>query len=291
MHHKSKVILGALALCSGLATSPARAQMASSPPPRVGTEAGWSFAVSPYLWLPQISETLRVRTPNGSTVTTNIDVGPGDYLTTVNFAAMVGGVARFDRFSLVTDFMYLNNSITSDTSHLSTVSLGQGAIDISRSRQLHVGTRLGVTVWSLAAGYTLLQGEWGNIDGLAGMRLVAFDSTTNYQLDADIAGPDRTLALSRSGSLGIHEIHVNAIGGVTGRINIPNSKFYLPFYFDAGGGGIPFTWQAYGGVAYSPASWADVSIGYRYLAFEKGGSTGVKDMSLGGVTLGLNIKF
>jgi opacity protein-like surface antigen len=260
-------------------------------PPRVGSEPGWSFAVNPYLWLPRISQTLQAHTPNGGTVTTNINVGPGDYLTFVNFAAMVGGIARYDRFSMMTDLIYLNDSITADAAHLSTVSLGQSTADISRSQQFHVGTRLGMTVWSLAGGYTLLQGDWGNVDGLAGLRMVAFDSTTNYQLNSDIQTPNHELALSRGGSFGIHNTYFNAIGGVSGRVNIPNSKFYLPFYADVGGGDLPLTWQIYGGVAYSPVTWADLSVGYRYLAFEKGASTGVKNMSLNGFTLGLNIKF
>jgi hypothetical protein len=78
---------------------------------------------------------------------------------------------------------------------------------------------------------------------------------------------------------------------VTGRINIPNSKFYLPFYFDAGGGAIPLTWQAYSGVAYSAANWADVSLGYRYLTFQANGNNGVQNLTLKGVILAANIRF
>jgi hypothetical protein len=78
---------------------------------------------------------------------------------------------------------------------------------------------------------------------------------------------------------------------VTGRFNIPNSSFYLPFYLDAGGGGLPFTWQAYGGIAYSAATWADVSAGYRYLNFQNGGSSGVRSLSLGGVIVAANFRF
>ena len=86
------------------------------------------------------------------------------------------------------------------------------------------------------------------------------------------------------------ETYFNAIGGITGRINIPNSKFYLPFYLDAGGGAIPFTWQAYGGIAYSTASWADVSAGYRYLNFQSDNSD-VRRLSLGGPVIALGGSF
>ena len=117
-------------------------------------------------------------------------------------------------------------------------------------------------------------------------------ATTNYTLAADILAPDRTIALSRGGSLNLGVTKVEGIGGVTGRINIPNSNFYLPFYLDAGGGSVPFTWQVYAGLAYKATTWLDASAGYRYLAFDGGSKTaGVENLHLGGVILAGNIHF
>ncbi len=79
---------------------------------------------------------------------------------------------------------------------------------------------------------------------------------------------------------------------MTGRINIPNSNWYLPFYLDAGGGSVPFTWQVYAGVAYKAETWLDVSLGYRYLAFDGGSKTrGVEKLNLGGVVLASSFRF
>jgi hypothetical protein len=281
---------GAAALCTIVAASSAHAQLASSPPP-AASGAGWSFAVNPYIWLPRISQTLQATGPQGGAVSTTVNAGFTDYLTLLNFAAMVGGVARNDRFSVITDFIYMNDSLTSSTTHLSSVNLGSGPIDIPRSVQVGTGTRMAMTIWSLAGGYTLLQGDWGNLDAIAGMRMLTFNSTTNYQLDTEIQGPNHTLALSHGGTLNIDKAYFDAIGGLTGRINIPNTKFYLPFYFDAGTGGLPFTWQIYGGAAYSVTSWADLSLGYRHIVFENSPSTGVHHMSLSGFILGANIRF
>jgi hypothetical protein len=62
--------------------------------------------------------------------------------------------------------------------------------------------------------------------------------------------------------------------------------------FDAGGGAIPLTWQAYsGGVAYSAANWVDVSLGCRYLTFQAKGNNGVQNLTLKGVILAANIRF
>jgi hypothetical protein len=289
---KFRIKLAAAALCVFAAASPAHAQVASSQP-NLGSTAGWSFNVTPYVWLPTVSANLQANTARRGTVTTDISAGIGDYISDINFGMLIGGVARYDRFTVMTDLVYLNASLTSSVSHLSTINLGPGPIDIPRSEQRDTGTRMATTVWSLAGGYTVLEGDWGNLDAAAGLRLLVVGATTDFTLSADILAPDRTIALSRNGSLDIGKSYFNAIGGATGRINIPNSKFYLPFYLDAGGGALPFTWEAYGGIAYSVASWVDASIGYRNLTFENGGNSGsgVRNLSLRGVLLAANFRF
>ncbi len=273
-----------------LAALPARAQIASNAP-SPESASGWTFAVTPYVWLPRISTTFSYDGPQGGNVTTNISAGIGDYISDINFGMLIGGVARYDRFSILTDLVYLNASLTTSNSHLSSVNLGPGPIYIPREQQLGTGTRLATTIWSLAGGYTLLQGDWGNLDAVVGLRMLFIGSTTNYLLTNDIFLPDRTLALSRGGSLNLGTTKPEGIGGITGRINIPDSRFYLPFYLDAGGGAVPFTWQVYAGIAYQAASWADVSVGYRYLAFESGSKNGVQNLDLGGVLIAANFRF
>jgi hypothetical protein len=176
------------------------------------------------------SANLQANTPRRGTASTTIDAGIGDYISDLNFGLMLGGAARYDRFSIMTDLVYANASLTSSRSHFSSINLGAGPIDIPRSQQLDTGTRLDTTIWSLAGGYTLLQGDWGNLDAVAGFRMLALGATTNFQLSADILRPDRTIALSRDGSLNVSKSYFNAIGGVTGRIKIPNNKFDLPFF-------------------------------------------------------------
>jgi hypothetical protein len=273
------------------ATSVARAQVASTPP-APGSGAGWIFSITPYAWLPTVTSTSSFTGPRGATVTNTISVGIGDYLSELNFALMGGGEARYDRFTIVTDLVYANASITTSNSHFSSVNLGPGPIFIPRELQVSTGTRLATTVWSVAGGYTLLQGDWGNLDAVAAIRTLFMGATSNYTLGADILAPDRTIALSRSGSLNLGVTKVEGIGGVTGRINIPNSNFYLPFYLDAGGGSVPFTWQVYAGVAYKATTWLDASVGYRYLAFEGSSkASGVEKLNLGGVLMAGNIHF
>ena len=282
--------LTAFAFMAAAAALPAHAQIASAPPAPEAAP-GWSFAVAPYLWIPTISADLHATGPRGGTVSTSLNAGIGDYISDINAGLMLGAVARHDRVSVLTDFMYVNTSLTSSVSHLSSVNLGPGPIDIPRSLQLSTGTRSAMTIWSLAGGYTILRGGWGNLDSIVGMRMLAFNSTTNYLLSTSIFDPNHTLVLPRTGSLNVGQTYFNAIGGITGRINIPNSRFYLPFYADIGGGGLPLTWQIYAGIAYSVASWADLSVGYRNLTFQNGNTGGVRTFSQRGAIVAANFRF
>ena len=205
---------------------------------------------------------------------------------------MGGAEARYDRFTIMTDLVYANASITTSNNHFSSVNLGPGPIDIPRDQQLSTGTRLATTIWSLEGGYTLLHGDWGNLDAVGGVRMLFIDATSNFTLAANIFAPNRTIALSREGSLNLGETKAEGVGGIAGRINIPNSKFYLPFYLDAGGGSVPFTWQVYVAAAYQATSWLDLSLGYRHLDFNGGSKTsGVDNLSLRGVMLVGNFRF
>jgi hypothetical protein len=64
----------------------------------------------------------------------------------------------------------------SATSHISRGSK-LSAANIVKASQLHTGTTLDLTIWTLAGGYTVLQGGWGNLDVIAGLRLLAVNAT------------------------------------------------------------------------------------------------------------------
>jgi hypothetical protein len=81
---------------------------------------------------------------------------------------------------------------------------------ISRSPQASVSTTPGMTIWTLAGGYTVLQGDWGNLDVIAGLRLLTVNATTNFNLTVTFAGPRGNGAT------------FGGIGGVSGSQNIWN---------------------------------------------------------------------
>jgi hypothetical protein len=264
--------------------------MTSTQPPAPGTPC-WTFAITPYFWLATVRATMNYSTSEGNTVTQKISAGINDYISDLNAAAMGGAEARYDRFSLMTDAIFVSLSITdTSTSHLSRLNLPLGSIDIPRERQLGTGTRANLGVWGLAAAYTVVQDTWGNLDVLGGMRFLGVGSKLNYSLTENITLPNRTLVLARNGSVGLGADYVDAIVGVRGRFNIPSSRWFVPFYLDIGSAGIPLTWQAYVGIGYQ-TSFVDLSLGYRYLDFQQSGNKTVHNLSLGGAILAASFHF
>src|SRR5208282_1723784 len=131
---------------------------------------------------------------------------------------------------------------------------------------------------------------WGNIDAIVGTRLLGVDVITNNNLSAAILLPNRTIALARSGTLSTNVSYWDAIGGVRGRFEIPNSKFFVPYYFDVGTGEIPLTWEAFAGIGYHE-SWGDLSLGYRYLDFQNNGSAHVQNLAMRGLIFAASFHF
>ena len=243
---------------------------------------GWTLSFAPYAWAPTITGKINAPVPGGGVATTDINMPLSDYFHDIRFVAVLAGQARYDRFSIMTDFLYLNLGMSVGAAHLSSVSLASGRIEIPTSLQASDSVGLGTTLWTAAAGYTVTAGPWGNIDVIGGVRLLGINVLNNYALNAAIVLPNKTVALTRTGSFSVNSDNWEAIGGVTGRFEIPNSNFFVPFYFDVGTGDLPLTWQAFSGIGYH-ASWADLSLGYRYLAFENKGGAAVENLEMGGV--------
>jgi hypothetical protein len=253
---------------------------------------GWIFNIAPYLWLPTAHVTLQYDLPPalGGRLPTEGSSGPGDYLSHLDFALAFAADARNGPFSLLTDFMFTRFSATN--SHINSLDFfGLPSMPIARSLQTSVGTTLSATIWSLAGGYTVLQGQWGNLDLIAGLRLLAVNATTDFSLALMVSGPRGNGATfgGIGGVSGSQNIW-NGIGGFRGRIRLGDTHLFIPYYFDIGAGGSQLTWQIASGVGYQ-IKWAAISATYRYLSFEQGSGAVVKNLSLGGPMLMVNFSF
>jgi hypothetical protein len=260
----------------------------------VANQSGWVFNVAPYVWLPNVNTALSYNLPAdlGGRLPTDVSVGPGDYLSDLDFAAAFAADARHGPFSLLTDLFYTRFSASGSQSRIRSVDFfGRSALAISDASQLHVGTTLGTAIWTLAGGYTVLQGKWGNLDVIAGLRLFAVNAKTDYSLGFTITGPRGNGAtFGGMGSVSDSPDVWNGIGGVRGRLRFGNTPLFIPYYFDIGAGGSQLTWQIASGLGYQ-ARWGALSVTYRYLSFEQGGNAVVRHMNLGGPMLTASFRF
>ena len=274
----------AAALVSIAATSAASAQ-------DTGLRPGWSFEIAPYLWLPTVNATLRYNVPSNFGGTADVKADAGDYFANLNGALALAGVVRYDRFSVLTDIMYVN--ATAGGSRVESVNIADiGRDPISSTLNTGGDTTLKTTLWTLAAGYTVASGTWGNVDVLAGFRYLGIDSNTNYNLAVTLTGPRGNAGptFGGAGSLAANDSIWNGIVGLRGRINIAESGFFIPYYLDLGAGNSNFTWQTFAGIGYQ-TGWAGVQLGWRYMSYDQGGSSAVQDMTMSGAYLAVNFSF
>ncbi len=257
-------------------------------------QSGWVVNVAPYLWLPTVNTTLNYNLPSnlGGRLPTDVSVGPGDLLSHLDFAAMGTADARNGPFSLLTDFLYTRVSLGIGDSHIKSVDFfGLSPIPITRSLQTSISTTLGLTIWTLAGGYTVLQGGWGNVDVIGGFRLLAVNARTDYSLALTLTGPRGNGAtFGGLGGVSASKDIWNGIAGVRGRFRLGDTRFFIPYYADVGGGGSQPTWQISAGLGYQ-TKWAAFSASYRYLAFEQGNSSSVQRVTLGGPMLMVDFSF
>jgi hypothetical protein len=270
----------------------ARAQQPISSGQQAVIASGWTFNLMPYLWMPSVHLNVNYALPPalGGTVSANPSIGFGELVSHFNIGFAGSAEARYDRFSVLTDIMWLN--IGGVAGQFKSVNFpDHPAIPISGARNTSESLKANAELWTLAGGYTLAQGDWGNFDAIAGFRLVAVSTTTNYSLGITIVGPRGNGAtFGGVGGLSVSADIWNGIAGFRGRVRIPESKFFIPFYFDIGAGGSNLTWQIASGIGYR-TPWLDVSLTYRYLSFDQGNNSKVEGLRVQGPMLAANFRF
>ena len=285
-HHKAtsaRLLSALLWLLISALILPAQAQTV----PRA--EPGWQFSVSPYAWVPSIDGTLRYQLPGQSgSGSADVSKDGSGLLEALNFAAMIAAEARYQRYSVLADFIYLD--LGGSSSKLRDVNFGGGG-NAGVGANLDRGTEssLSGSLWTLMGGYTVTQGDWGHADIVGGFRLFSLNSETNIRLAGDVTAPGGSASLSRNAQLSESATLFDGIIGMRGRLVI-GKGFYAPYAFDIGTGSSTLTWQASAGLGYQ-FSWGGVALGYRHLSYEQSSKSLVQDLSFGGPFLALNFTF
>jgi hypothetical protein len=246
----------------------------------------WQFAITPYLWLPNIDGTLNYNVPPGASGRPNVKVGPNDYLEKLDFALMINAEVRKARWSVFTDLIYLDFS--DEKSSVKSIDFGGSAV--SSSLDAGTNTSLKGTAWTLAGGYSVLQGDLGRLELLAGCRYFGLKASTDWNLTTTVTVPGGSQVFPRSGSISQSEDLWDGVIGLRGRLNLGASKFYVPYYLDIGTGSSDVTWGGLVGLGYG-FKWVDIVLSYRHLYYDMGDDNLVQDMRFSGPAFGLMFRF
>jgi hypothetical protein len=241
---------------------------------------------TPYLWLPNINGTLKYSIPQGASGSPEVKVGPNDYLEALNFAMMIAGEVRKDRWSVFTDVIYLDAS--NGKSGVKSINFGGDLVSSSANVSTSSGLKGGV--WTLGGGYAVLPGRPVEMDVFGGLRYAGLHASTDWQLTAAVTGPGGGQTFPRAGNISERMDLWDGIFGVKGRVWLGRSNWSVPYYLDAGAGTSNMTWQGMLGIAYS-FKWGDVSLTYRNLYYVQKGDGLIQDLRLSGPALGVTFRF
>jgi len=249
---------------------------------------GWSFSITPYLWMPNIDGTFRYDLPADKGDNAKVRVGSVDYLEKLQMALMLAGEARKGRLSVLTDVVYLN--FESVDSYVKSVEFDVGRSEIGTSLDAGTSSSLEGVVWNLTGGYALIQDKSILLDVFGGFRYAGLEAKTQWDLAVEVTSPSGTQVFPRSGSASRREDIWDGIIGLRGMITLWNSNFFMPYYFDIGTGTSDITWQGVLGFGYR-YKWLEFKVDYRHLCYDQGSDHLFKDVRISGPGLVVTARF
>ena len=237
----------------------------------------WHFALTPYLWLPDMTGTVTYQNPSGAGGSLSATIDPGSYLQSLDFAAMFAAEARKGDALIFTDYIYLHLGGHDAAVQSVTGPGGNVQVPINEGGSWSVVTN----VWTLAAGYAVLHKPEGFLDVFAGMRLLSFSSSVSWDFSA------ATGSLAKTGSVSQTDTLWDAIVGVKGQVRLGEGNWFMPYYADIGGASNNWTWQAALGLGYR-FGWGDAVLLVRSLSYNDNDKL---DLRMTGPVLGVTFKF
>jgi len=252
-------------------------------------DGNWHYSAAIYGWFPGVKGTFNfdlpagvIIPPPGLDISHSASVTPNDYLSSLQFVAMVAGEARKGNAAIFGDLIYLDmSSLTSKVKHVT----GPGG-DVTLPIDADVNVGLRSTIFTLGGSYTIDRTRLGNFDLLGGFRYADLKTS----LDWNFAGPNGVLAASGGVSDKINLY--DGIVGFRGAVALsPDGKWYLPYYGDIGAGSNSnWTWQAYAGVGYK-FDWGNVLVAFRNLSYNSSKSRSVESLDLTGPLIAFDFRW
>ena len=240
----------------------------------------WQFALTPYLWLPNVEGTGATERPPNGGGQPEFEIGPVDYLEHLDLVLMLAGEVRKGDWNLRADVVYVD--FGDERSSVRSVSGPGGVVEIP----VNTGTTTSISGLESQAtiGYMLVSQPSLSLEIFGGFRYL----DVTFDLDWQFDGPLNLLP--QSGRFSQSAQPLDAIIGARARFRLGDGKWFAPFHVDAGAGDSDLTWQLFAGVGYA-FSWGDLLLVYRHLEYDQEHGDLLEGLSLSGPALGVSFRF
>jgi len=222
---------------------------------------GWTFTLAPYFWMAGMKGDVA----SFGAPPVNVDIDFSEILDNLDFSLMTVAGARYGRFSVVSDFLFLKLSPESVT------PFGVLANTVQLTSKTLEFTAMG--------GFALVDAPGGRLDVVAGARVWWVENRISIQ-GGFLNG------LWRQDS----EVWVDAMAGLRGRANL-TENVYLTGWALGGGGSSDSAWDVMGGVGYAFNDRISGVVGYRAMGVDYQDGPFVFDVTMQGPILGAVIRF
>lgn len=227
-----------------------------------GSSSEWEYIADIYMWAPQMD----ITTTSGQ----EVEIPFYQILNNLNFAAMTEFGARNDKWSILTDVIYMNlNQKNDPRSH----TLPDGT-EVSSTNNVKMKSWIVIPT----VGYALLNSDAARVEVLGGLRYLWLNLGIEIEVEDEVV-------FDKSST----ESFWDGIIGMRADINL-NEKWYVPVYFDIGWGKSQSTWQASAGIGYHFSKF-DAVLKYRYLDYEFDDDIVASDLVIKGPQLGAVFRF
>jgi len=233
----------------------------TAPQPVEQQPDGWSFSFSPYFWIAGLDGKSQVF----GLPTVDVSQDFGDIISSLDFAFMGAGDARYGRFSIFTDMSYAR--VTTDS------ATPRGII----ADQVDLKT---VTFTALVGGaYTIYEDPQARLDILAGARF--WHAETTIRLSGGLIG-----SLEGTDSAN----WVDGLVGFKGSYSF-TENVYMTGWAMIGAGGADLDWDVLAGLGYKFNDTVSAVAGYRAQGVNYSSDGFTYDMIQHGPIIGMTIRF
>jgi hypothetical protein len=234
--------------------------------PPIEAESEWSFTIAPYIWLAGVEgDVAAFGSPE-----VGIDLSISEVLESFDIGFMGAAEARKGRFSLAADLLWVKLSASENTP----LQVLADSVEIAAETLMLTGV----------GSYSLIFGETGNLDVMAGARLWSIDEELSFsgQVSQPLSGA----------SFNDEATWVDPVVGLKGRANL-SPHLYATGWAMIGGFGIgsDMMWDVMGGIGYEFTETTSVVAGYRALSVDYSNDGFVLDVGQQGPIFGAVFRF